>query len=598
MARSHTPGVEAAFWSLLSALGYFLLASLALYATKGEDNIAAVWPPSGYFLALLLLMPAHARAAAFVGMAAASFGANMLGGVPPLTSAAFTVANGIEAYAALWLIRRREPGELSFMVPRAVGNFCIATLSASALSASIATALIGPTLAGRSVDFFMSWLSTVALGMLIVTPPIVMLARMVESRALDNASAVMKMEAVAILTAAAAVSAAAFSQDHFPTTFLPAVAVIAAAYRLGPFGAATGMLIVTIIASLLTGQGVGPIAAIEGSQKARVLFLQFYLLTLLFASLPLAALLVVQRRLAKRLEQSNRWLLQAEAAALVGHWRVDLVRWTIQWSDQAYRVHGLEPGVPVDVDYSVRQYVPEDRAVVRRILKEAVRTGQPFDYEGRIVRADGEVRHVRSHGSIELSRSGRAVGIFGTVQDVTASVENARILEAARSAAERVANTDMLTGLPNRRHTLVFLEDALTAARDKGAPLAVAIFDIDHFKAINDAHGHAVGDTVIRRVARRAKASLREEDMVGRVGGEEFVCIFLGASARAAEMLAERIRRAIEAEEGEGDAPPATVSIGLAAYGGEIDVEALLSRADQALYVAKREGRNRLRMAA
>src|SRR3546814_14485435 len=87
------------------------------------------------------------------------------------------------------------------------------------------------------------------------------------------------------------------------------------------------MLIVTIITSLMTGQGYGPFAAIEEAAKVKVLFLQFYLLSLLFTTLPLAALLNVRQRLAKRLEQHNRWLLQAEAAALVGHWRLDLTHW-------------------------------------------------------------------------------------------------------------------------------------------------------------------------------------------------------------------------------------------------------------------------------
>ena len=594
MTRSLSPIVEAVFWFLLTATGYFLLASLSLYATKGADNIAAVWPPSGYFLALLLLMPTSARVFAFAGMVAASVAANMLGGTPMWICFAFTLANGSEGAIALWLLRHRESGEISFMVPRAVVNFCIAAFVASVASAALAWALTA-----HSVDFFLSWLTTVLLGMLIVTPPIVMLARMVGSNAMSNAPLVMKTEATAILTATGVTTILCFSQSQFPVTFLPCIAVVAAAYRLGPFGAAAGMLIVTIIVSLLTGQGYGPIAAIEGEQKVRVLFLQFYVLALLFTTLPLAALLIVRQRLSRRLEQSNRWLLQAEAAALVGHWRVDLVRWTIRWSDQTYRVHGLEPGMPVDVNYSVDQYLPDDRAAVRKILEEAVRTGEPFEFQGRIRRADGEIRHVKSHGSIEMGRSGTAVGIFGTVQDVTDTVENARILEAARSAAERVANTDMLTGLPNRRHTLAFLEVALAGAREHGAPLAVAIFDIDHFKRINDTHGHAMGDQVIRRVAQRAKAALRDEDMLGRIGGEEFVCILQRSSAQAAEIVAERVRRAVETGTSlEDDLPGATISVGLAVYDGEPDVEELLHRADKALYVAKREGRNRLRMAA
>ena len=454
-------------------------------------------------------------------------------------------------------------------------------------------------LSGKGVDFLLSWLTTVLLGMLIVTPPIVMLARMIGTNAFERAPAGMKTEAAAILTVTGLVTILSFSQSAFPATFLPCIAVVAAAYRLGPFGAAAGVLIVTIIVSLLTGQGYGLIAAMDTEPKVKVLFLQFYLVILLFATLPLAALLIGRQRLAKRLEQSNRWLLQAEAAALVGHWRVDLAHWTITWSDQTYRVHGLEPGVPVDVEYSVEQYVAEDRVAVRKILESAVRTGEPFEFQGRIRRADGQIRHVKSHGSIEMGRGGQAIGIFGTVQDVTETVENARILEAARSAAERVANTDMLTGLPNRRHTLAFLETALSGAREHGAPLAVAIFDIDHFKRINDTYGHAMGDRVIHRVAQRAKAALRDEDMLGRIGGEEFVCILQRSSAQAAEMVAERVRQAVEAGTADEEGlPNATISVGLAVYDGEPDVEELLHRADKALYVAKREGRNRLRMAA
>jgi diguanylate cyclase (GGDEF)-like protein len=275
------------------------------------------------------------------------------------------------------------------------------------------------------------------------------------------------------------------------------------------------------------------------------------------------------------------------------------MRGTIQWSDQAYRIHGIEPGTPMTIETSLDLYMPEDATRMRAMLTQAVRDGTSFEYQGQIIRPDDEVRDIASHGSIELSRGGKPVGIFGTIQDVTQSVDNARMLEAARSDAEAAANSDALTGLPNRRFALSVLADAMDRAGRTGAPLAVAIFDIDHFKQVNDVHGHAVGDVVIRRVGRRAKASLREEDVVGRFGGEEFVCIFEGPSARAAELAAERVRAAIAADDGVDDgAPRATVSIGLAVYAGEVDVEALLHRADEALYAAKRAGRNRLRMAA
>jgi diguanylate cyclase (GGDEF)-like protein len=594
MKRPLPPKVETLFWSLLTALGYFLLASLSLYATKGADNIAAVWPPSGYLLAMLLMAPARARAGVLAGMAVASFGANLLAGTPPWPSIAFTIANGGEGMIAFWLVHRHERAVPTFMATHSVVNFCFA-----ALTASIASAGTAALLTGGSFEFFRSWMTTVALGMLIIAPPLVMLARLAESGLLRHTNRATIVESAVMLTITAAVTFACFSQSGYPVTFIPCVAVVACSYRLGPFGAGASVLIVAIITSWATGQGLGPIAGMEGRPEIIVLFLQFYLLTLLGSALPLAALLVGRQRLAKRLEQSNRWLLQAEAAALVGHWRVDLLRWTIQWSDQAYRIHGVEPGTPMTVQSSLDLYIPEDAARMRTTLERAVASGAPFEFQGQIIRADDDVRDIVSHGSIELSRSGRPVGIFGTIQDVTETVENARMLEAARNDAEAAANTDMLTGLPNRRYTLAVLAAAIDRAAATGAPLAVAIFDIDHFKQINDVHGHAVGDAVIRRIGQRAKASLREDDMVGRFGGEEFVCIFQGPSARSAELVAERVRAAIAAEDGDDDAgPKATVSIGLAIYGGEKNIEDLLQRADQALYTAKREGRNRLRMAA
>ncbi len=228
MTRTLPPRVEATFWSLLMALGYFMLASLSLHATKGEDNIAAIWPPSGYFLALLLLMPGRARPAAIGAAAVASVAANMLSGAPFLMAAIFTLANSVEAGLAFWIVRRREGEDLSFMVPRAVASFCFAVIVASMASAAIAGGGTMLAFGGIGLDFFLSWMTTVALGMLIVAPPLIMLTRLVASKALDNATTRMKVEAIAVLALAALITAVSFEQSHFPATFLPVIAVIVA----------------------------------------------------------------------------------------------------------------------------------------------------------------------------------------------------------------------------------------------------------------------------------------------------------------------------------------------------------------------------------
>jgi diguanylate cyclase (GGDEF)-like protein len=158
------------------------------------------------------------------------------------------------------------------------------------------------------------------------------------------------------------------------------------------------------------------------------------------------------------------------------------------------------------------------------------------------------------------------------------------------------ASTDFLTGLLNRR---AFLENALNLCAlqaKRNEPLTLLLFDLDHFKSINDRFGHAVGDDVLKLFAQMTSSSTRATDIVARLGGEEFAAI-LPASADIAAMIANRVRLAFEAAGATvGDhAIGATVSIGAAtALPPVTDIDALIARADAALYRAKHEGRNRL----
>ncbi|MGC1779849.1 MAG: PleD family two-component system response regulator [Xanthobacteraceae bacterium] len=162
-----------------------------------------------------------------------------------------------------------------------------------------------------------------------------------------------------------------------------------------------------------------------------------------------------------------------------------------------------------------------------------------------------------------------------------------------------MAITDALTGLFNRRYMESHLGTLIEQAASRGKPLAALIIDIDYFKAINDGHGHDAGDDVLRDFALRIKRSIRGIDLACRYGGEEFVVIMPETDMAVAAMVAERLRRRIAAEpfviaQGSGHIP-VTISIGIAGLRGKDDTAAqLLKRADQALYQAKRDGRNRV----
>ncbi|WP_447776955.1 GGDEF domain-containing protein [Pseudomonas chlororaphis] len=166
-------------------------------------------------------------------------------------------------------------------------------------------------------------------------------------------------------------------------------------------------------------------------------------------------------------------------------------------------------------------------------------------------------------------------------------------------AATRSALRDPLTDTGNRIAMDQTLQREIEMARRHLHPLSLLMLDIDHFKRINDSHGHSAGDEVLKAVAAAIKAQLRNVDMVFRFGGEEFLILLSNTGRDAAAMVGERLRQAAQAKDywADGKLIELTVSLGCSTLLPGESAESLLRRADSALYVAKREGRNRLAMA-
>jgi diguanylate cyclase (GGDEF)-like protein len=176
-------------------------------------------------------------------------------------------------------------------------------------------------------------------------------------------------------------------------------------------------------------------------------------------------------------------------------------------------------------------------------------------------------------------------------------LERTAELKSAKDEAERLARTDTLTGISNRRYFEEIADKEFKRSQRYQYPLSLIIFDIDHFKQINDRHGHACGDAVIRTAAAAARDCVREVDFVARIGGEEFVVLLPEVTVEQATVTAERIREKIEDMNilHMGETVNFTSSFGVAqAEEQDQDLESLLQRADQMMYQSKRDGRNRV----
>jgi two-component system, cell cycle response regulator len=211
---------------------------------------------------------------------------------------------------------------------------------------------------------------------------------------------------------------------------------------------------------------------------------------------------------------------------------------------------------------------------------------------------------VTAHDGLAARVTGLDAGAVDYVQkpfdraELAARVRAALRTKAARDALVEHATRDSLTGLLNRREIERQAEAQVAHAQRHHRPLCVLLIDLDHFKQVNDLHGHGAGDAVLRETAARMGCVCRRSDSVGRYGGEEFLIILPETDARRACTVADKLRLALCATAVETDAAAIaiTASIGVAQWEQGTRARDLIARADQALYAAKRRGRNRIEL--
>lgn len=584
-----------------AALLYELFALVAWRLTLVNDHQPTVWPANALTLALMILWHRRRadRLAAVAGAIAAGFLSSVAAGRVTGLSALIAANNGLEAWVAWALLARMGRAGLRCETASDILSLVFAALAAPAVSATVGA---GSLWLFRGLPFgglWLAWYVSCALGLLIVTPLVVTGWRAMRGRAGGGAPS-RPVEATVILALVGLTAALVMAWGELRLLFLASPLVLLAAFRLRVFGASAATAIVAVAATAAIARD-----AITGTiGQDQVLLLQVYLASIFLCALPVAA--VLAERDAKAAALSDLARRYRDVVESVGDviFRTDPHgRWTYlnpAWT----RVFGL------DVDGSIgRSSLGAVHKEDRVTLLDRVR---PL-YDGtahelaQVLRAQtgaGAVRWIEVLLRPIRDGDGHVVGLAGTLRDIDdrkrleESIAHAkRRAEAQAREAALLAATDDLTGLANRRSFLRHLGRATEEARGEGRAVALAIFDVDHFKSVNDRFGHGVGDAVLRLVAARAVSVIRGGDLVGRIGGEEFGILMPGASLAAAEQIAERFRRVIEVAPDDPALPAVTVSVGLAVLDGHGAEYDLLADADRALYEAKRAGRNCVRVA-
>jgi two-component system cell cycle response regulator len=292
-------------------------------------------------------------------------------------------------------------------------------------------------------------------------------------------------------------------------------------------------------------------------------------------------------------EYANRRFSELFENVPIACFTVDIEGSIREWNLAAQQLYGYTKEEVLHQPFYTRVFRGASASKMHEILQRVIQGSVMAGIESEDYDSEGNLHYVLRSVFPIRNPNREVVGAIVSVVDVTYRVEYENQLKALNQKLQSLAVTDGLTGLHNHRAFQDYLEEQFQTAMRNKQPLALILMDVDHFKQYNDTYGHQAGDEVLRQVAQILQTNVREGDFVARYGGEEFVVVLPRTDSESAVAVAERLRRAVESAEWQ--LRPVTGSFGVASIRPDMETrQELIEAADQALYQAKKNGRNRV----
>ena len=593
---------DANYFVILAILfcAVFLTAWLGIVVDEGADGEAAFWWANAILLSVLLLNRRERWPAIFVTAYAANVLAHVVGRDLLTVSFALAACDMLEAAISVYPFAWTAEHAIRFSRPRELARLCLAgALIAPAVSAICATTIYRLLYTHVPPSFGLYWFFSNALGAIIVTPVILSFFDNEGTALLERKRL---LETVSLLSVMFICTYAVFHNTTFPSFFILFPPLLLIVVRLGMRGGIIGVCIIAIFSIAFTTHGRGPMAMIQDVRWQRQVFLIQLLLASAVLCIALVAVVLNERRLleqaARKSEHLYRLLAENSRDIIVltdlNH-RREYVSPAVQW------MMGWDPRELIGTAYQDSIVHPDDIPAMTATL-DALKSGEPArSLTYRCQKKDGTYLWMEANISLYCDRvTGDPIGYVNVVRNVAERKAAEEKLQDAYLALEALASVDPLTGIANRRQFDEVLEHEWRRACRTGSPISLLLLDVDHFKFYNDLYGHLRGDNCLRQIAETTRHVFqRSTDTVCRFGGEEFAIVLPDTDRSGALSLAERLRQSIEdlrKEHAGSEYNIVTISIGCATLIPEPAASAniMIEAADQALYEAKRAGRNRV----